>query len=116
MEGYEMTRTKQKLVEFIKSCVKKEMVLQYGEFFPYRLADELILEGWVEVDKPREWWICPQCFSAEPANYGDAGHDEMHIIGCEQIDRKPKIFVREILDSPRTRSEDETNNPRRSRY
>lgn len=52
-----MTRTKQKLVEFMQKEASSIHTSFFPDKFAYILADKLIESGWVEVDKPRNFWL-----------------------------------------------------------
>lgn len=79
-----MKRTRKELVEFLE----KESFRNNNQF-----ADKLISEGWVKVETPREWVMCPRCWK-DPIPW-----EKWHKLPmmCE-ICKSNVIHVREVVE------------------
>lgn len=84
-------KTKKDLIQFLSENL---LSLSVGK----AIADALIEKGFIQVQEPREFWICSKCYCCQP----DDGrlHDSFKMASVNGITHKCKgriIHVREVV-------------------
>lgn len=88
-----MKRTRRDLVEFLDSLTPYPNGID-NRIWVNEISYKLISEGWVKVETPREWVMCPRCWK-DPSPW-----EKWHKLPmmCE-ICKSNVIHVREVLPS-----------------
>lgn len=84
--------TRKQLIDYIESFHPSQWP------HPEEIADALIEKGFIQVQEPREFWICSKCYCCQP----DDGrlHDSFKMASVNGITHKCKgriIHVREVV-------------------